>query len=152
MQHSLGNALRSRVDIIVEPVVTTECVVVFPKGHPFGALDVISPKDFEGQDFIAFPVVSPMRRTVDKIFDADNINRRTAAKANLGSSICAMVRAGLGVSLINPLAAQEKMTASLIELRSFSEHIPVIIGLLFPSHTTQPRIVRAFSRCARGSS
>lgn len=137
------------VDIIVEPVVTTECVVVFPKGHPFGALDVIAPKDFEGQDFIAFPVASPMRRTVDKIFDADNINRRIVAEANLGSSICAMVGAGLGVSLINPLAAQEEMTASLIESRPFSEHIPVTIGLLFPSHTTQPRIVRAFSRCAR---
>lgn len=55
----------------------------------------------------------------------------------------------MGVSLINPVATAEEATINDIESHPFTESIPVVIGLLFPSHHPQSRLVSGFAQCAR---
>jgi len=135
--------------IVVDPVITTHCVVVFPKGHRFAELEQITPQDFANERYISFPGASPVRARIDDIFEEAGISRYIVAEASLGSSICALVGAGLGVSLMNPVAAFEEATINNIESRPFSENIPVVIGLLFPSHHPQSRLVNRFAQSAR---
>ncbi|MDB6052048.1 MAG: cynR 1 [Pseudomonas sp.] len=135
--------------ILVEPVITTNCVAVFPKGHRFALLEKVTPQDFAGERYISFPNTSPVRNQIDKIFNEAQVNPIIVAEASLGSSICALVGAGMGVSLINPIAAIEEATLNNIESRPFTASIPVVIGLLFPLHHPQSRLVRKFAQCAR---
>lgn len=135
--------------IVVDPVINTNCVAVFPKGHRFAQLEQITPQDFANERYVSFPGASPVRGRIDQIFEQAGVNRLIVAEASLGSSICALVGAGMGVSLINPVAAFEESTLNHIESRPFTESIPVVIGLLFPSHHPQSRLVSRFAQCAR---
>jgi len=135
--------------ILVDPVITSNCVAVFPKDHRFAQLDRVTPQDFANERYVSFPGTSPVRERIDHIFEQAGVSRFIVAEASLGSSICALVGAGMGVSLINPVAAAEEATINDIESRPFSESIPVVIGLLFPSHHPQSRLVSRFAQCAR---
>jgi DNA-binding transcriptional LysR family regulator len=82
------------------------------------------------------------------VFKAAKVERQTVAEAGLGSSICALVGAGLGVALINPLAAREEFEANGVEVRPFSPAVPVTVALLYPPYHTRTRLVSVFSRYA----
>jgi len=133
----------------VEPVITTRCVAVLPRGHRLARLKRLKPADFVGEPFISFPMGSALRERIDGIFQAAKVERRIVAEAGLGASICALVAAGLGVSLINPVAAGEEKLEGDIEVRPFSPAVPVIIGLLYPPYHNRTRLVNVFTELAR---
>lgn len=122
-----------------------DCVAVLPKGHDLVTRDCLYPSDFDGEPFIAFPSGSPLRNRVDAIFDAADCVPVLTAEASLGASICALVAEGLGMSLINPLAALEERMISGLELRPFDPKIPIDIVLLYPERAIQSRLVETFS-------
>jgi len=132
----------------VEPVVTADCVAVVPKGHRLTQLKALTPEHFANEAFISFPKGSPLREGIDALFAHAGVPRKIVAEASLGASICALVGAGLGVSLINPLAAREERTGG-IEIRRFTPGIPTVIGLLFPPSPSRTRLVGVFADCAR---
>jgi DNA-binding transcriptional LysR family regulator len=132
----------------VEPVMTMECVAIVPRGHPLARKPRLIPADFEGLPFISFPNTSALRRKVDAIFDAEHVGRLAVAEASLGASVCALVAAGLGVSLINPLAAAEEQHSAGVEIRPFSTSIPIQLVLLYPQYTPRSRLLDVFSACA----
>jgi DNA-binding transcriptional LysR family regulator len=133
----------------VEQVYAAPCVAIMPKGHALAAKTRLSPMDFDGEPFISFPMGSPVREQIDGIFRQARVSRVIAAEAGLGASICALVGAGLGLSLINPLAANEEQEKSGIEIRPFSKRVTMSIALLFPPYKTRTRLVSAFTACAR---
>lgn len=132
----------------VEPVFTADCVAVLPREHRLCAKKALTPQDFAGEPFISFPTASPLRSSIDEMFTEAGVDRKIVAEASLGSSICALVGAGLGVSLLNPLTAREERIGG-IEIRRFSPSIPTIIGLLFPPTHARTRLVSVFASCAR---
>jgi len=134
----------------VEPVLTTDCVIVLPKGHRLAKLKRIKPSDLAGENFVSFPVGSPPRDQIDQIFIAAGVERRTVVESDLGASVCGLVAAGLGVSLINPLAALEESETSGVEVRPFSASVPVTLALLFPPYKGPNRLIDAFAEYARG--
>ncbi|RAP63836.1 transcriptional regulator [Achromobacter sp. HZ01] len=135
--------------IQVEPVLTMSCVALVPKGHRLARLKKLKPADFAGEPFVAFTSGTPLRAMIDEVFKAARIERQTVAEAGLGSSICALVGAGLGVALINPLAAREELATANVEVRPFSPAVPVTVALLYPPYHTRTRLVSVFSRYAR---
>jgi DNA-binding transcriptional LysR family regulator len=134
--------------IQVEPVLTMSCVAVVPKGHRLARLKKLKPADFAGEPFVAFTSGTPLRERIDDVFKAAKVERQIVAEAGLGSSICALVGAGLGVALINPLAAREEFEANGVEVRPFSPAVPVTVALLYPPYHTRTRLVSVFSRYA----
>jgi len=134
--------------IQVEPVLTMSCVAVVPKGHRLARLKKLKLADFAGEPFVAFTSGTPLRERIDDVFKAAKVERQIVAEAGLGSSICALVGAGLGVALINPLAAREEFEANGVEVRPFSPAVPVTVALLYPPYHTRTRLVSVFSRYA----
>jgi DNA-binding transcriptional LysR family regulator len=47
---------------------------------------------------------------------AQHVPRHIIAEASLGSSVCAMVRAGMGIGLVNPPAARDEYLNGGIEM------------------------------------
>lgn len=133
----------------IEPVATVNCVAILPAGHRLAKLKKLKPSDFADESYISFPNGSPLRDQIDSIFNAANIKRRIVAEAGLGSAICALVGAGLGVSIINPVAAHEEQASTNIEIRPFTPVMPMVIGLLYPPYETKTRLVSEFAECAR---
>ncbi|WP_375464648.1 LysR substrate-binding domain-containing protein [uncultured Methylobacterium sp.] len=133
----------------IEPVVRMDCVAVLPRDHPLAALDRLQPADFDGVPFIASPLGNPLRARIDSVFAEAGIHRPVIAEAGLGSAVCVLVAAGLGVSLMNPLAAHEEAKVCPIAIRPFAPALPVSFALLFPPLQVRSRIVTAFSACAR---
>lgn len=139
----------TETSVRVEPVLSLDCVAVLPPGHRLAAKTALEPADFEGEPFVHAPVGNPLRLRIDAVFDAAGIRREVTAEAGLGSAICALVGAGLGVSLMNPLAAYEEAKVSPIAIRPFAPALPVDFALVFPPLAAQSRLVSAFSACAR---
>jgi len=133
----------------IDPVLSMNCVAVLPRGHRLAAHARLKPAHFAGEPFISFPAGSSIRSRIDRIFRDAGVERPVAAEAGLGASICALVGAGLGVSLINPLAAREEQAHTAIELRPFAPAVPVVAALLYPPYRRRTRLVNVFSHYAR---
>jgi DNA-binding transcriptional LysR family regulator len=130
----------------VEPVLTTSCVAIMPSGHRLAEKKTLGPKDFAGEAFISFPTGSPLCERIDAIFNAANVDRTVVAETDLGASLCALVAAGFGVSLVNPLAAYDERGDAGLVVRPFEPAVPITIALLYPPYGTRSRLVRVFGR------
>jgi len=133
----------------VETLLAMDCVAVLPKAHRLTRLKEIRAADLEDEAFISFPVGSEPRERIDQVLAAGGIKPRTVLESDLGASICALVAAGLGVSVINPLAAREEKQISGVELRPFKPRIPVRLAMLFPTDAQPSRLVTAFTDVVR---
>jgi DNA-binding transcriptional LysR family regulator len=149
----LGLALLSKesTGVQVEPLLSMNCVAVLPRDHRLARLKQIGVADFAGEPFISFTGGTALRDRIDAMFDAAGVPRSLVAEASLGSSICAMVGAGLGVSIVNPLAAGEETGPSQIEVRPLAQAMPLTAALLYPPYRTRSRLVELFARYARRS-
>ncbi len=130
-------------------VLTMECVAVLPPTHPLAARGRLMPGDLRDEPFVAPPLGSALRSRIEGLLAAEGVEMRVTAEAGLGAATCALVAAGLGLSLMNPLAAYEESLVSPIAIRPFAPSLPVHFALLFPPDHTQSRLVQTFSGCAR---
>lgn len=133
----------------IEAVTTMNCVAILPAKHRLSKLTQLQPADFSGEPYISFPNGSPLRDQVDSIFRNAHVSRQIVAEASLGTAICALVGAGLGISILNPMAAYEEQSHTDIVIRPFSHSIPMTIGMLYPPYETKTRLVTEFAECAR---
>lgn len=146
----LGLAMLSEElpEVQVEPVHTMNCVAVVPQNHRLAGLRRLKPSDFANEPFISFPRGSRLREQIDGVFVHAGVSRQLLAEASLGSSICAMVGEGLGLSIVNPLAAHEEIGRGL-SYCEFAPTIPVTIALLYPAIRVESRLVELFARYLR---
>lgn len=135
--------------IRIEPLATLSCVAVLPEGHPLCRLKRLNPGHFANERFIAPTTDSALRTTIDDVFAAHHVARQVVAEASLGSSVCALVRAGLGISLVNQLAARDEVAHGGIEIRPFTIDISNQVALLYPPYQTQSRLAEAFAEITR---
>lgn len=147
----LGLALLSEDSpgVQVEPVLAMNCVAVLPRGHRLARLKALGAEHFGGQPFISFSGGTALRHRIDLLFADAEVQRMLVAEASLGASICAMVGAGLGISIVNPLAASEETGLGDIEVRPFLHPLPVTAALLYPQYHSRTRLVELFARYAR---
>lgn len=136
-------------DARLDHVETRACVAILPIGHPLAAQAVLTPEDLGAVPFVASAQGSVLRSRTEAIFAAAGIPLDVTAEAGLGASICTLVSAGLGFSLMNPLAAYEEAKVSPIAIRPFAPALPVRFALLFPPDHARGRLMRAFGACAR---
>ncbi|MCJ2090589.1 LysR substrate-binding domain-containing protein [Methylobacterium sp. E-005] len=136
-------------DAKLDHVETRACVAVLPQDHPLAARTALSPEDFRDVPFIAASLGSALRDRTEAIFATAGVALAITAEAGLGASICTLVSAGLGVSVMNPLAAHEEAKVSPIAIRPFAPALPVHFALLFPPDHARGRLMRAFGACAR---
>jgi DNA-binding transcriptional LysR family regulator len=136
-------------DARLDHVETRACVAILPQDHPLAARTRLGPADLRGVPFVASPPGSALRSSTEAVFAQAGIPLMITAEAGLGASICTLVSAGLGFSVMNPLAAHEEAKVSPIAIRPFLPALPVRFALLFPPDHARGRLMRAFGACAR---
>jgi DNA-binding transcriptional LysR family regulator len=134
----------------VETLLTMDCVALLPSKHRLARTGQVRASDLDGEAFISFPLGSGPRERIDRVFSAEGVKPHTVLESDLGASVCSLVAAGLGMSVINPLAALEEQRNLNFEVRTFKPAIPVRLALLLAPNAPNSRLVAAFKEAVRG--
>ncbi|WP_211444187.1 LysR family transcriptional regulator [Collimonas humicola] len=121
-----------------------DMVCVLPDGHPLLARQKLTPRDFSGQRFINLSVFDTYRQQLDEIFEQHGVERLMAIETASAASVCAMVRQGLGIAIVNPLTAMDEAGNGL-HMRRFSLSVPFHVSLVRPQHRPASVLADAFA-------
>ncbi|GHG96201.1 LysR family transcriptional regulator [Pseudodonghicola xiamenensis] len=133
---SLTESQFEREGATTETIHVGDMVCVLPLEHPLAGKTMLTPSDFEGQPFIYFGQNDPYRHKLDEIFSAAGVTRDYAAETTTAASVCAMVAAGVGVSVINPLTAASQAPRN-VAFRRLSVSVPYLLSIWRPAHSTR---------------
>lgn len=143
--HDLGLTENSLTPAGTERItlMTLNEVCVLPAGHPLLSKEVLTPQDFASQNFISLSSTDSYRQLLDTLFNEQGVDRRLVMETHSAASVCAMVREGIGLSIVNPLTALD-YAASGVHLRPFSNEVPFTVSLIRPLHRPLSALVTAF--------
>jgi DNA-binding transcriptional LysR family regulator len=120
-------------------------VAVLPAGHPLLARRRLSAGDFGGQAFVSFHPRDRYRQRVDKVFAQAGVDRQLAVETDSAVAVCAMVRHGLGLAIVNPLTALALATPGAgIAVRPLAFSIPFRVFAVRPAHRPGNPLVARF--------
>ena len=106
-------------------------VVVLPRGHALCRKPVLAPQDFSGERFVSLAAGDPYRQAIDQMFAQAQVSRNTCLETASAVAVCAMVRQGLGLAIVNPLTALDLSGPDLV-VRPLSVAIAFQVSLLLP--------------------
>jgi DNA-binding transcriptional LysR family regulator len=107
-------------------------VAVLPAGHPLLARRVLQPSDFESAWFVSLAPTDAYRQAVDAMFAQAGVQRQMVIDTASAVSVCALVRQGLGLAIVNPLTALE-MAGPELHIRALSASIPFHVSVVTPT-------------------
>lgn len=144
-RHDLGitETLHAPAGTERTPLLTLNEVCVLPANHPLAANAVLTPEDFHGENYISLSRTDSYRQLLDNLFSERQVKRRMVVETHSAASICAMARAGVGVSVVNPLTALDYIDSG-IAVRRFSVDVPFTVSLVRPLHRPGSALVDAF--------
>lgn len=126
------------------PLLTLNEVCVLPAGHPLAAKATLTPQDFAGENYISLSRTDSYRQLLDALFHEHQIQRRMVMETHSAASVCAMVKAGVGISVVNPLTALDYAESGVV-VRRFSLDVPFTVSLVRPQHRPASALADAFS-------
>jgi DNA-binding transcriptional LysR family regulator len=113
------------------PLLQANEVAVLPAAHALCRKAVLQPQDFADQAFISLAPNDPYRQAIDALFAEQGVQRKLFLETESAVTICAMVRQGLGLAIVNPLTALE-CAGNGLEVRPLDVAIPFKISLMLP--------------------
>ncbi len=120
-------------------------VAVLPEGHPLAAKRRLAAADFAGHAFVSFHPRDRYRQWVDKVFAEAGVDRQLAVETDNAVAVCAMVRHGLGLAIVNPLTALALSGAgSGLAVRPLAFAIPFRVFTVRPAHRPGNALVARF--------
>lgn len=146
-RHDLGitETISSPAGTERTPLLTFNEVCVLPQHHRLAHKAVLTPEDFHGENYISLSRTDSYRQLLDALFNEHQVKRRMVLETHSAASVCAMVRAGVGISVVNPLTALD-YAASGVVVRRFSIDVPFTVSLIRPLHRPASALVQEFSR------
>jgi DNA-binding transcriptional LysR family regulator len=126
-------------------------VAVLPATHRLCRKPVLQPQDFEGERFVSLAVNDTYRQDIDRLFAEQGVKRVQCLETESAVTICAMVRQGLGVAIVNPLTALE-CAGNGLEVRPLSVGIAFRVSLLLPDIPAPHPLREALVQALRGAS
>lgn len=98
-----------------EPLLNVAAVMLAAKGHRFARMRrAVVPADLVGENFLALAQNDAARQAVDAAFLAAGISPRIRLETGNSATLCALVAAGLGVALVNPLVIADHQALSIV--------------------------------------
>jgi DNA-binding transcriptional LysR family regulator len=119
-------------------------VCVVPADHPLASKKRIRKADLNGEPFISLPRGDTVRALIDAAFTPDT--RSLILEATFAPAICAMVAAGLGVSIVNPLVIRNQLTPGIVVI-PFEPGIEFVSHLLRARNRVEHLLATEFCRC-----
>lgn len=117
---------------------------IMPAHHPLTKYDVIEIGQISRHAFIYYSEEDSYRRQIDALFDAGGVSRHLMIETTTATSIGAMVAAGIGVSIVNPLTALAFEGPSLA-IRPLAQPIPYSLNLWRPDLARQSHLGERFA-------
>ncbi|MDP5239373.1 LysR family transcriptional regulator [Uliginosibacterium sp. 31-16] len=135
----------------LEVLLEADEVCVLPASHPLTAKPVLMPQDFAGQPFISLAPGDPYRVQLDAVFHEHGVARQQLLETQTAASVCALVREGLGLAIVNPLTALEYAAhaESGLALRRFGVSIPFRVSAVRPAYRPSTPLSDAFLTALR---
>lgn len=157
-----------------ETLMTLNEVCVLPVGHALCRRAQLTPRDFHQQPYISLSATDSYRQLLDRLFEREGVERAMVVETHSAASVCAMVRAGVGIAIVNPLTALDyaanKTTSAAnkatshatdpagddpasmatsyaaggVVLRAFSHQVPFTVSLIRPLHRPASAVVSHF--------
>lgn len=128
---------------ILAPLMTLDEVCVLPDGHPLLEKEALSPADFAAQPFISLSIMDTYRQQIDEIFRQAGIERRLVLDTHSAASVCAMVREGVGLAIVNPLTALD-FAGHGLQIRRFTISVPFTVNIVKPMHRPPSQLLALF--------
>jgi len=129
-------------DLVSVPVLREELLLVTYPAHPLAKKKTITPPDLDKQPFVLFETGSITRRLVDEFFARERIAPEIIMETENVEIIKAMVRSGLGISIIPWQAAVDDVrTKQLFCSRVAGVSLDRQTGWLYPKMSRLPRPV-----------
>lgn len=135
--------------IEAEPMGTGNLVCIVPKGHPLASRDVITPRDVEGEPFIAFSSENRTRQKIDAALLEAGVRANSIIDANLAQAVSEMVADGLGISILDPLFAYPQRDR--LAIRPFRPDIASDLKLCRLQGTSGQRLIDAYIEATRAT-
>jgi DNA-binding transcriptional LysR family regulator len=123
---------------------TAPMLAILPLGHELEKKTVLEPGDFDQRPFIALGAEIGTRSETDMFLSAGHARPRIVAEAQLSASICEMVAAGAGLSIIEPVTAMHYADAGRVTVRPVTPEQPFRYDLLLPASRQPSRIANRF--------
>ncbi len=136
-------------DLISVPVLQEELLLVTYPTHPLAKKRQVQSAELDKQPFILFETGSMTRRLVDEFFTRERIEAEIVMETENVEIIKAMVRNGLGISIIPwQAAADDVRTRQLYASRIAGHSLQRETGWLYPKMSRLPRpvseVIRVF--------
>ncbi len=136
------------VGVRAEPLYDTAGVCALPAGHP-----LTRHKRIKASHLANVPLVLPShadetRSALDRAFAQAGLQQMPSIETPYGATLCAMVSEGLGVGIVNPLAAAGGNWPNLV-LRPFSPEIFFRGFAVYPDVHQDNVLVQDFVKIAR---
>ena len=129
-------------DLISVPVLEEELLLITYPTHPLAKKKAIAPADLDNQAFVLFETGSITRRLVESFFTREGIRPEIIMETENVEIIKAMVRHGLGISIIPWQAAAADVRAGYLFCSRIAGHSLVRqTGWLYPKMGRLPRTV-----------
>jgi DNA-binding transcriptional LysR family regulator len=129
-------------DLVSVPVLEEELLLVTYPSHPFARKKTITPADLTREHFIVFEGGSITRKLVEEFFTRERIKPEIVMETENVEIIKAMVRHGLGISIIPwQAAAADVRTKQLFCSRIAGHALRRQTGWLYPKMSRLPRTV-----------
>lgn len=124
----------------VRPFTTYRAAIALPKGHHLIRRSSICPQDLDGEPFIALAPEDTTRQHLDRLLREAGASPRVVLETPFSTTVCAMVEAGLGVGLVNPVNAWPFLPMGLV-VRPFEPVLEFRTLLITPPQARPSRIV-----------
>lgn len=118
-------------------------VCILHKNHRLSNKEFIYAKDLQGERFVSFKSDSLARHVIDDLFNKEGCQRNLVVEARTVESICGLVSAGFGVSVVGPLWDPKHIQYNLVA-KPFRPRIPVDLLLLTPANRSVSRVAELF--------
>ena len=138
----------SRLGSHGERFLGTMMLCAMPQGHRLTAKETIQPGDLAGESFISYAHTLDLRIYIDTVFASHGVQRRLQFENPTTAGQCAMVAAGLGVALIDPITAIEHKGSNVV-FRPFRPVVRMDFSVLTSAHKTTSALAGAFIAHAR---
>ena len=109
--------------LVNETLMEHPLVCIMPAGHKLAGKKVIRPADLDGVPFISFRPESAMALRIVGVVEAERARLNVVLVATMAVTLCEVVAAGHGVSLVHPAMAAG--FGKRMVVRPFSPAIPV---------------------------
>jgi DNA-binding transcriptional LysR family regulator len=145
----LGETSEAPAGVTLHTLLRVNEVAILPPAHRLCGKTRLKPRDFAGERFVSLAAGDPYRAAIDTMFEDAQVQRATLIETTSAVAVCAMVRQGLGVAIVNPLTALELRGPDLV-VRPLTVAIGYQVNMLVPDiaapHPLQSALVDAVHR------